>query len=129
MNDRKIILAVIISITLLVTKAAIATTPLLHQQQQREAYAYSDRGTTPTNQRVLLFNNITTPLQANESLPTQEDSMLDDQSKQLIDMTDQLMNEYNNTERELLDEIMNTKREVTQQSDNGSELLVGKKKP
>jgi hypothetical protein len=129
MNDRKIILAVIISITLLVTKAAIATAPLVHQQQQREAYAYTDRGATATNQSVLQFNNITTPLQENESLPMQEGSMLDDQAKQLIDESDQLINEFNNTERELPDEIMDTKREVKQQSDNGSELLVGKKKP
>lgn len=63
------------------------------------------------------------------SLPTQEGGMLDDQTKQLIDKSDQLINEFNNTERELPDEIVDTKREVKQQSDNGSELLVGKKKP
>jgi hypothetical protein len=76
--------------------------PLIGNQNDTSMSNFSDQG-------VEEFNNITTPLQTNESLLTGNESLPTEEDVEVED--------------ELLDENVTTDTEMTQPSDNASELL------
>jgi hypothetical protein len=76
--------------------------PLIGNQNDTSMSNFSDQG-------VEEFNNITTPLQTNESLLTGNESLPTEEDVEVED--------------ELLDENVTTDAEMTQPSDNASELL------
>jgi len=77
--------------------------PLIGNQNETSMLNFSDQG-------VEEFDNITTPLQANESFITENESLLTQEDVEVED--------------ELLDENVTTDTEMTPPSDNASELLA-----